>query len=31
MSRNAPGSNLDAFRAGQDAAAGHEDGDPCER
>jgi len=31
MSRNAPGSNLDAFRADQDAAADHEDGDPYER
>jgi hypothetical protein len=31
MSRNAPGNNLDAFRADQDAAANHEDGDPCER
>jgi antitoxin (DNA-binding transcriptional repressor) of toxin-antitoxin stability system len=31
MSRNAPGNNLDAFRADQDAAADHEDGDPYER
>ena len=31
MSRNAPGSSLDAFRADQDAAADHEDGDPYER
>ncbi|MGH3248046.1 MAG: type II toxin-antitoxin system Phd/YefM family antitoxin [Trebonia sp.] len=31
MSRNAPGSDLDAFRADQDAAADHEDGDPDER
>ena len=31
MSRNAAGSNLDAFRADQDAAADHQDGDPCER
>ena len=31
MSRNAPGSNPDAVRAGQDAAADREDGDPRER
>ena len=31
MSRNAPAGNLDAFRAGQDAAADHQDRDPCER
>jgi len=31
MSRNAPGSDLDAFRADQGAAADHEDGDPYER
>ena len=31
MSRNAPGNNLDAFRADQDVAADHEDGDPYER
>jgi prevent-host-death family protein len=31
MSRNAPGNDLDAFRADQDAAADHEDGDPYER
>ena len=28
MSRNAQAGNLDAFRADQDAAADHEDGDP---
>lgn len=28
MSRNAPVSDLDAFRADQDATADHEDGDP---
>jgi hypothetical protein len=28
MSRNAPVSNLDAFRADQDAAAEHNDSDP---
>jgi prevent-host-death family protein len=31
MSRNAPASSLDAFRADQDAAADHEDGDPYDR
>ena len=31
MSRNAPISELDAFRADQDAAADHEDSDPYER
>jgi prevent-host-death family protein len=31
MSRHAPGSDLDVFRAGQDAAADHEDSDPYER
>jgi prevent-host-death family protein len=31
MSRNAPAASLDAFRAHQDAAAGHEDSDPDER
>jgi antitoxin (DNA-binding transcriptional repressor) of toxin-antitoxin stability system len=31
MSRNAPGSDLDAFRADQDAAADHEDSDPYQR
>jgi antitoxin (DNA-binding transcriptional repressor) of toxin-antitoxin stability system len=31
MSRNAPASNLDAFRADQDATADHEDGDPYDR
>jgi prevent-host-death family protein len=31
MSRNAPGSSLDAFRADQDAAADHEGGDPFDR
>ena len=31
MSRNAPVSDLDAFRADQDAAADHEDADPYER
>ena len=31
MSRNAPGSDLDAFRADQDATADHEDSDPYER
>jgi prevent-host-death family protein len=31
MSRNVPGSDLDAFRADQEAAANHEDGDPYER
>jgi hypothetical protein len=30
-SRNAPAGNLDAFRADQDAAADHEDGDPYDR
>ena len=31
MSRNAPQGSLDAFRADQDAAADHEDGDPHAR
>ena len=31
MSRNAPVSDLDAFRADQDALADHEEGDPYER
>ena len=31
MSRNAPVSDLDAFRADQDAVADHEEGDPYER
>ena len=31
MSRNAPTSSLDAFRADQDATADHQDGDPDER
>ena len=31
MSRNAPGSSLDAFRADQDSAVDHEDSDPYER
>jgi antitoxin (DNA-binding transcriptional repressor) of toxin-antitoxin stability system len=31
MSRNAPVSNLDAFRADQEATADHEDGDPYDR
>jgi antitoxin (DNA-binding transcriptional repressor) of toxin-antitoxin stability system len=31
MSRNAPVSNLDAFRADQDATADHEDSGPYER
>jgi antitoxin (DNA-binding transcriptional repressor) of toxin-antitoxin stability system len=31
MSRNAPTSDLDAFRADQDAAADHEESDPSER
>src|SRR5450759_1281636 len=31
MSRNAPGSSLDAFRADQDAVADHEDGGPYDR
>ena len=31
MSRNAPVSDLDAFRADQDAVADHEDSDPYER
>ena len=31
MSRNAPISNLDAFRADQDATADHEDSDPNDR
>jgi GNAT superfamily N-acetyltransferase len=31
MSRNAPASSLDAFRADQDATADHEDGDPYDR
>jgi hypothetical protein len=31
MSRNAPVSGLDAFRADQDAAADHEESDPYER
>jgi antitoxin (DNA-binding transcriptional repressor) of toxin-antitoxin stability system len=31
MSRHAPGGDLDTFRADQDAAADHEDGDPYER
>jgi prevent-host-death family protein len=31
MSRNAPGSNLDAFRADQDSAVDQEDSDPYER
>jgi antitoxin (DNA-binding transcriptional repressor) of toxin-antitoxin stability system len=31
MSRNAPASSMDAFRADQDATADHEDGDPYDR
>jgi antitoxin (DNA-binding transcriptional repressor) of toxin-antitoxin stability system len=31
MSRNAPISSLDAFRADQDATADHEDTAPCDR
>ena len=31
MSRNAPTSDLDAFRADQDAVADHEESDPYER
>ena len=31
MSRNAPGSDLEAFRADQDAAFDHEDSSPYER
>ena len=31
MSRNAPGGDLDAFRADQDAIAAHEAGDPRDR
>jgi prevent-host-death family protein len=31
MSRNAPRSDLDAFRADQDFSADHENGDPYER
>ena len=31
MSRNAPASYLDAFRADQNATADHEDGDPYDR
>jgi prevent-host-death family protein len=31
MSRNAPASNLDAFRADQDATAEHNDDDPYDR
>jgi len=31
MSRNAPASDLDAFRADQDTVADHEDSDPYER
>jgi prevent-host-death family protein len=31
MSRNAPVSDLDAFRADQDAVANHEESDPYER
>jgi antitoxin (DNA-binding transcriptional repressor) of toxin-antitoxin stability system len=31
MSRNAPGSSLDAFRSDQDASADHEESTPFER